>query len=533
MTLQAFAVGLAVVAPLAAAVLILVTPPRLSEVWTYIAAALTAVSAALLLPEVLAGSAIEVPILPLVPGLPLLFRVDALGLTFGLLASGLWIVTSVYSSGYVRADHLKSRPRYFAAFAASIGATMGIAFSGNLLTFFLFYEGLTLATYPLVVHKETPKAFAAGRRYLFFSLSGGLALLTATVWTWSLTGTLDFVPGGFLHHEAVRGVLTPLFVLFIAGVSVKAAVMPLHAWLPAAMVAPTPVSALLHAVAVVKAGVFGAMRVLAYVFGPESLSGLAGPYVLAGLCMTTIVVGSLIAMRQDNLKRRLAYSTVVHLSYIVLGAALVAPFGLIGSMIHMVNHGLAKITLFFCAGAIYTTTHIENVSELKGLGRRMPWTFGAFTVGALALVGIPGLCGFVGKFFLGRGAVEVGATPALVVMLGASLLTAAYLLPIVRVAFFDVPAGKHAVSPNALQHQAVAMAGVAPAHVAVLDHADAAAMTGFYAEQPPAGDARLAMLVPLLVTAFLVLVFGALPFVIGVQFELAADVARRVFGGAP
>jgi multicomponent Na+:H+ antiporter subunit D len=491
-------IGLAVGAPMVAAILILATPPRLAEVWGYAAAAITAGATLLLAPPVRAGDAVELVLVPLVPGLDLLLRVDGLGLVFGLLASLLWIVTGVYSGGYARATALKNRPRYFASFAASIGAAMGIAFAGNVLTFFLFYEALTLATYPLVVHAESPRAFAAGRRYLLFSLGGGLALLTATVWAWQLTGTLDFAPGGFL--DQVSGpTLGVLFVLFVTGVAVKSAVMPLHAWLPAAMVAPTPVSALLHAVAVVKAGVFGTIRVLGFIFGPASLAGFAGPQVLAALAAATIVIGSLIAIRQDNLKRRLAYSTVVHLSYIVLGAALVSPFATMGATLHMVNHGVAKITLFFCAGAIYATTKRENVSELAGLGHRMPWTFAAFTIGSLGLIGIPGMSGFISKFFLARGAIEAGDMVSLAVMLGASLLTATYLLPIVRIAFFP---GTRALGGR--------RAG---------------------ARRARRKEARPALLVPLLITAALVVVFGVVPPAVGVQYDLAADIAARVFGG--
>jgi multicomponent Na+:H+ antiporter subunit D len=493
---QSILIGLAVAIPFTAAILILLTPKRLAEVWSYAAAFGAAACVVPLLGPVLAGARPELQAFQLMPGMTLAFRVDALGMTFGLLASCLWILTTVYSSGYARADHLKNQPRYFAAFAASVGAALGIAFAGNLLTFFLFYEMLTLCTYPLVVHKETEKAFAAGRRYLFYALGSGLALLTAVAWTWFLTGTLDFVPGGFLHGAAGPGVLTALFILFVLGVSVKSAVMPLHSWLPAAMVAPTPVSALLHAVAVVKAGVFGVIRVLDFVFGPASLAGLSAPHVFAVMAAGTIVIGSLLAVRQNNLKRRLAYSTVVHLSYIVLGAALLVPFGLIGSVMHMVNHGLAKITLFFCAGAIYATTHLENVSDLRGLGHRMPWTFGAFTVGSLGLVGIPGFSGFVGKFFLGRGAIEAGDMVALGIMLGASLLTATYLLPIVQIAFFPGPVAE----------------GEGERHVGVV-------------------EARPAMLVPLLITASLVVVFGVVPLVIGTQYSLASAVSALVFGG--
>lgn len=486
-------VGLALAAPFVAAVVILATPAWMDEFWGYAGAAVAAVAAARLLPAVRGGDTVELLLLPLAPGLEFRLAVDALGLTFGLLAAGLWILTSIYSSGYVRANRLKHRTRFFAAFAASVGSALGVAFAGNLLTFFVFYELLTLATYPLVVHKETSYAYAAGRRYLVFSLGGGLALLTAIAWTWNLTGTLDFVPGGFLQGQAPAGVLVALFFLFVLGVAVKAAVMPLHAWLPAAMVAPTPVSALLHAVAVVKAGVFGVMRVLGFVFGPDSLAGFTGARWLAVFAMTTIVVGSLIALRQDNLKRRLAYSTVVHLSYIVLGAALVAPLGLAGSVLHMVNHGLAKITLFFCAGAIYAASGKENISDFSGLGRRMPWTFGAFTVASLALVGIPGLSGFVGKLFLARGAVSVDDLLAASVVLGASLLTAAYLLPIVRIAYFP----KEGV--QGLQR----------------------------------AEAPTAMVAPLVATAVLVVIFGVVPAVVNSQFALAIAVAGQVFGGTP
>lgn len=490
--------GVAVGAPLLAAALILATPRKLAELWGYAAALVALVATALMLPSVRAGDAVTLTLLPLSDGIDVRLDVDALGLTFALLASSLWVVTSVYSSGYVRATDLPHRPRFFAAFAASIGAALGVALAGNLLTFFLFYELLTLATYPLVVHKETETAFAAGRRYLAFSLGGGLALLTAIAWTWQIAGTLDFRPGGFLHLHASGGTLIALFVLYVGGVAVKSAVMPLHAWLPAAMVAPTPVSALLHAVAVVKAGVFGTLRVFGFVFGPASLLGLPAVSVLAVLAMATIVAGSLIALRQDNLKRRLAYSTVVQLSYMVLGAALVAPLATMGSVLHMVNHGLAKITLFFCAGAIYAVTHREKVSELAGLGRRMPWTFGAFTVASLALVGLPGLSGFVGKLFLARGAIGAGDLAALGVMLGAGLLTAAYLLPIVRIAYFPGATGAGEAVPPAT----------------------------------PSSDAPPAILVPVLAAAVLVVVFGVVPMFVNVQFELAAAVATRVFDGA-
>lgn len=507
-----YLIGVTVAAPFAAMLLILTAPRRLAELWGYVAAVISVTAAGLLIPAVHGAEPLEMVVLTLVPGLDLLFRVDPLGLTFALLASGLWIVTGIYSGGYVRAERLENRRRYFAAFAASIGAAMGIAFAGNLLTFFLFYEFLTLATYPLVVHSESEEAFAAGRRYLLFALGSGLALLAAIVWTWQLTGTLDFVAGGILAGQS-PAVLTVLFALFVTGVAVKSAVMPLHAWLPAAMVAPTPVSALLHAVAVVKAGVFGMMRILGYVFGPDALGTFGGAGVLAALAGITIVVGSLIAIRQDNLKRRLAYSTVVHLSYIVLGTALVTPLGMVGSMVHMVNHGFAKITLFFCAGAIFATTHKKNISDMAGLGRQMPWTFAAFTVASLGLIGIPGMSGFVGKFFLSRGAIEAGDLVSLGIMLGASLLTATYLIPVVQTAFFPGLSWRRGDPRDEAHHEG---------HEEFVTHDE---------PSPVGGEARPRLLVPLLITAVLVIVFGVIPPAMEIQYDLAMEAVTRVFGG--
>lgn len=483
---------LALVSPLVAALLALFGPRGWAGRWGVPAAFITVLAVGGMLSAVLAGGIVERPLFALTPTLPLVFRVDALGLTFALLAAGLWLVTSVYALGYARANNLRHQPRFFAAFAAAVAMALGVAFAGDLLTFFVFYELLTVSTYPLVVHKETARAFAAGRRYLLFALGGGLSLLIAVAWTRQLAGGVSFAAGGFLAGVASPGVLAVLFAFFVGGVAVKAAVMPVHAWLPTAMVAPTPVSALLHAVAVVKAGVFGVLRVIGFVFGPEALDSFLGAEVLATMALLTIAAGSVLALRQDNLKRRLAYSTIVHLSLIVLGAALVAPAAYTGAVLHMVNHGLAKITLFFAAGAIYAATKAESVRELAGLGWRMPWTFGAFTVASLALMGIPGLAGFPGKLFLAQGAVEAGHLPALFVTVGASIFTAAYLMPIVRVAYFP----------------------------------DDPALRGGDVREAPA-----AMVAPLVVTAALAAVFGFLPWVVGPQFALATLVSAPVFGG--
>ncbi len=486
-------IGLALLSPFAAAAAMAVVPRWIVQPVGYIATLLTAIGAFALLPGALAGEAPTWHWFALLPGVDIAFRADALGMTFAVLASGLWVLVNVYNTGYILADHLKHDRRYLLSFAASIGSAIGVALAANLLTFLLFYELLTLATYPLVVHKEHRQAIAAGRRYLLFALSGGLAVTAGAVWVWSLTGTLSFTAGGFVHGAAPPGVLLAIFALLLLGCAVKAAVMPLHSWLPAAMVAPSPVSALLHAVAVVKAGVFGCMRMLGYVFGPESLAQISGPAVLAAMCAITIVVGSVIAVRQDNLKRRLAYSTVVHLSYIVLGAALVSPLGMAGAVFHMVNHGLCKITLFLCAGAIYGTYHLENVSQLRGVGRRMPWTFGAFTIASLGLIGIPGFCGFISKLYLVRGAWQSADYLYMGVMLGGSLFTAAYLLPVVRTAFFDKP-DEHLHEP---------------------EHGGR--------------EARRTMLIPLLCTAALVIGFGAVPLLINGQYQLVAEVMNSVF----
>lgn len=495
---------LSVFAPAAGALFIALnaaTRPSRAEFWSFAAAGLTLLGTIQLFADFQAGRDLSLTLVTFAPGLDLSFRADALGLTFALLASVLWLFTTLFSTGYVRDNALKHRPRYYACFAASVGAAVGVALSANLLTFLLFYEALTLATYPLVLHKETPEAARAARRYLAFALTGGVLLTLATVWVYALTGSVTFTPGGFLQGSAAPGVLGALFLCAIIGTGIKAAVMPFHSWLPAAMVAPSPVSALLHAVAVVKAGVFGCMRILGFVFGPESLAGLTWPSVLLAFCIATILIGSVIALRQQNLKRRLAYSTIVHLSYIVFGAALLTHRGFSGAMLHMVSHGLAKITLFLCAGAIYATYHHTEIGQLKGLGRKMPWTCAAFTIASLSLMGVPGLAGFVSKLFLARGALDAGETVYALVLVGASLLTAAYLLPIIRAFYFEK----------------------APARPDAEDSKDAEA------EDAPR-DARLALRIPLIATAALVILFGTVPAIINAQYGLAHIASTDIFG---
>lgn len=464
--------------------------PNLRETWTLLAALAKAAVVLSLVPTVLAGTTVDCPLWELSPGVTFALRVDALGLVFALVASILWVLTSVYSIGYVRGAHEHHQTRYFASFALCLSATIGIAFAANLLTFLVFFELLTIATYPLVLHKQTEEARHGARVYLAYTLPAGLALLLATAITWSLAGTLTFAPGGFLHAGlASPAALSALFALFILGVGVKAGLMPLHAWLPAAMVAPTPVSALLHAVAVVKAGVFGVLRVTGFVFGPTLLGELGVGTMLAWVAGVTLVVASLLALGQDNLKRRLAYSTVGHLSYIVLGAALVNAWSWAGAILHLVFHATMKITLFFCAGAIYVRTHREQISELAGIGRQMPITMAAFAIGSLGLAGVPPVNGFVSKWGLAWGTAAADQPLLLGFLALSGVLNAAYFFPIVHAAFFRrsdaYPAFGEAsalmVGPLVLTALASLALGVAPdlgVHVWQLAQATALRVTG-------------------------------------------------------
>ncbi len=410
--------------------------PNVREFWTIAASLIKFSLVASMLPMVLDGKVIEYTLLTVFPGLDIKFRVDALGIFFATTASFLWILTSFYSIGYVRALKEHAQTRYFMCFAVAMSATMGVAFSANLLTMFIFYEILTLCTFPLVAHKETPEAIKGGRTYLTYLLGTSLAfLLFAVVLTYSTAHRLDFSAQGILEGKGSDVLITVIFILFMAGIT-KAAMMPLHSWLPAAMVAPTPVSALLHAVAVVKTGVFVVVKVVLHVFGIKLLSELGLGTALAYYASFTIITASVIALKQDNLKLRLAYSTVSQLSYVILGVALLTPSGITGSIMHILLHAFGKITLFFVAGAIYVATHKTNVSELDGIGRQMPFTMAAFTAGALSMIGIPPFGGFLSKWYLAMGTVEANQLPLLVVIAASTILNACYFLPIVYRAFF-------------------------------------------------------------------------------------------------
>lgn len=377
-----------------------------------------------------------VTLLSVAPGLPLAFEVEPLGMLFGLIASFLWIINSVYSIGYMRAKQEHHQTRFYACFAIAIASALGVAFAGNMFTLFIFYEVLTLSTYPLVTHAGTPAALKGGRTYLGILLATSIGLqLVALVGTWALAGTTAFEPGGILGGTASTTVLSALLLLYVFGIG-KAAIMPVHRWLPAAMVAPTPVSAFLHAVAVVKAGVFTVVKVFVYIFGLDTLSGLPATEWIVYLAGFTIVAASVVALRADNLKRRLAYSTVSQLSYVIMAAALLTPFAVVGAVLHIGAHAFAKITLFFAAGSIDATAHKKNVGELAGIGRRMPLTMGAFAIASLSMIGVPPLAGFVSKWYMLLGSLEGVHLYALAVIVVSTILNAGYFLPIVYAAFF-------------------------------------------------------------------------------------------------
>jgi multicomponent Na+:H+ antiporter subunit D len=484
----------ALLAPLAGAFLILLAGhkrPNLREFLTMLASITMFVSIMSMIPDIISGRLIECRIIEIYAGISLLLRVDALGMIFAVLAASLWIVVSVYSIGYMRSLHEHAQTRFFFCFAMALFGATGVALSGNLLTLYMFYEILTISTFPLVVHKETPEAMRAGRKYLVYLLSGAVFVLFSMGFTYYLTGTLDFVAGGFMEGKGSAEVLRLVFAAFIIGFGTKAALMPFHEWLPSAMIAPTPVSALLHAVAVVKAGVFCVLRIILYVYGPELLTDLSAGLILAYAVSFTVIVANIIALTQDNLKARLAFSTINNLAVIILGASLLSSDGVKGSLLHMPFHGFMKITLFMCAGAIYVKTRKERVSEMGGIGNRMPVTMGAFTLGTAGIVGVPPMCGFISKWYLCLGTLQAQEIIFLFVFLVSALLDAAYFFPIVYNAYFKGHEGK----PQKFD------------------------------------EAPLPMIVPIGVTAAVSVILGIFPDLF-FRFLTAADlVVRTVYGG--
>lgn len=381
--------------------------------------------------SLLAGELVEMRIVSLAKNVDLYLKFDAFGAIFANLSSFLWILVSIYSFSYMRALGEHNQGRFYSMFAMAIGSALGVAYSGNVLTMYLFYEILTLSTYPLVLHEESEEAIKAGRKYLAYLLSGAGLILFAMVYTYLENGTLDFLPGGFFRGDSDPVTQAIILISFFVGFGIKAAIMPFHEWLPSAMVAPTPVSALLHAVAVVKAGVFCVMRTVLFIFGPAFLLSSNLWFFLALFVSFTVIMANVLAISEDNLKRRLAFSTVNNLSVIILGSLLLTHSGVKGALLHMVYHGFMKITLFMCAGAIYVGQRKSLVSELDGVGKSLPITMFSFTVGALGLVGIPPICGFLSKWYLCLGSLERNEILFLSVFLISAILDGIYFLPIV------------------------------------------------------------------------------------------------------
>lgn len=411
--------------------------PNMREGATFLAAFIKFGLVLSMLPTILAGSTISYTLWEIIPNLTIGFRVDGLGMLFGLVASSLWIITSLYSIGYMRGLKEHSQTRFFSFFAVSLSATIGVAFAANLFTLYLFYEMLSLATYPLVTHHQDKEARTGGRTYLTYLLTTSIGfVLPALIFVYVKSGSsMEFSSEGFLNGHINATEALVILLLFTFGFA-KSGLMPFHSWLPAAMVAPTPVSALLHAVAVVKVGVFCILRVYTGVFGTDFLASMDLGIIVAWIAAFTIIVSSLIALSQDNLKRRLAFSTVGQLSYIILGAALLTDRAVTGSMTHIAMHAVGKITLFMCAGAIFVATGKKYISQMDGLGRKMPITFAAFSIGALSVIGLPPTGGLISKFYMVTGAMDAGQSALLLVFLISTILNAAYLLPIGYRAFF-------------------------------------------------------------------------------------------------
>ena len=429
------ALALAIAMPVFGAVMIglLGRWPNVREAATLITAVLLALDVGYLVSVASEGA--ELTLLPVVEGLTLSFRLEPLGALFAAVASGLWIVNSLYSIGYMRGNDEKNQTRFYVCFAIALASAMGVALSANLITMFLFYEALTLSTYPLVAHKGDAKARKGAAIYLGILLGTSIGLLLpAIIATQYFAGTTEFTQGGILGDVApiVSGIL---LVMFTFGIG-KAALMPVHPWLPNAMVAPTPVSALLHAVAVVKAGVFAVLKVATYIFGPAVIAAAPTSEPLAWIAAISIVLASLIALTKDNLKARLAFSTVSQLSYVTLGAMLASPLALMGAALQIVMHAWGKITLFMCAGTIYTATKKTEISDMRGLGKLMPWTFGAFAVGAFSIIGLPPFGGVWPKLFLMQGSLQSGHIALIGALIASSILNIAYLMPIPGRAFF-------------------------------------------------------------------------------------------------
>jgi multicomponent Na+:H+ antiporter subunit D len=464
-----------------------------------------------LIPGVLGGSVYETYLIKLTPTVWMHLRVDAMGALFGATVAVLWLLALVYSAGYMADEHKLGR--YYSFFMVCLAWTMGVAYAGNLLTFLIFYELFSIMTYPLVVHEETPAAMAAGLKYIVYILIGGSLVLLGVVTTFFLAGEQTLTVGGLLNAEMDRTTLLVVFWCFIAGFGVKAAIVPLHGWVPDAHpAAPAPFSAVLSGV-MVAAGTFGIMRVFYYIFGVELIAELGVAPVLAGLAAFTVIFAAILAVNQDNLKRRLAYSTISQMGYVTLGIALLSAQATTGSLVHVANHAFMKGTLFLCAGLLIKRAGIHNVSEMAGIARRLPVTMAAFAVAALGMIGTPPLAGFVSKWYLGLGMLEADEGLYLIVLLAGALMAAVYLLPIVYVAYFRKPADD---TPPAAETGAPTVPTEGP---------DSAASGG----PPTHREAPYSMLVPTVIAASLVILLGLAATVPGLPLSLAQMAAESFF----
>lgn len=450
----------AILAPLlgAGAVMLTGKRPNVREACSFVAAVILCCIAVSMVPDIRAGKTLSYVLFPLLPGLSFSLRADPMSMIFAVAASFLWVLTVFYSAGYMRGLKEHAQTRFSACFALALFGAMGCAFADNLLTLYLFYEVVSVSTYPLVAHHQDDESYEGSKKYLVYLTTTAKALiLPAMALIYFLTGTLDFannIHTGILPAGADRTLVTALYVCCILGFA-KNGIMPFHSWLPSAMVAPTPVSALLHAVAVVKVGVFSTTRTMLYVFGTDTMDAFNLGIPTAYFVSITILVASIIALSKDNLKARLAYSTVSQLSYIILGVALLKPAGISGGLVHIANHAFSKITLFFCAGAIYVATHKKNISQMSGLGRAMPFTFGAFAIAALSMIGAPPVAGFVSKWYLLVGALDAQSIGIIVVLLCSTLLNVAYFAPVVYSAFFGKAPPEDAHHPPKEAHPAM------------------------------------------------------------------------------
>jgi multicomponent Na+:H+ antiporter subunit D len=433
--------GLAVMIPLFGALIVstLKNHPNIREFISSCSSILLFIIVLSFIPALKAGHTLVYPIFDILPGLSVTLRADGFSMIFAIVASSLWMIAVFYSLGYMRAHDEPCQTRFNTCFALAIFGAIGVALSDNLFTLYLFYEIVSVCTYPLVAHHQDEEGYAGARKYIIYlTTTAKMFLLPALILIYVLVGNLDFphnIFDGMFPADTESWVIVMLYIFCILGFA-KNGIMPLHHWLPGAMVAPTPVSALLHAVAVVKVGVFCTTRTMLYVFGVDTMNMLNLGIPTAYFVGFTIIMASVIALSKDNLKARLAYSTVSQLSYIILGVALLTPHAIQGGIIHIVNHGFSKITLFFCAGAIFIATHKKLISEMSGLGRSMPFTFGAFAVASLSMIGAPPVAGFVTKWYLLVGSMEAHQIGILLILITSTVLNVGYFAPVTYKAFF-------------------------------------------------------------------------------------------------